>query len=81
MRHLAIDVAWSACLSLCLLVKSVSPAKTDEPIEMPFGLWTRVGPRDHVLCGGPDPQGEGTIWSGVVPYRKCICNSASAENG
>jgi len=22
-----------------------------EPIEMPFGIWTRVGPRKHVLCG------------------------------
>jgi len=30
----------------------VSPAKTAEPIEMPFGLWARVGPRKHVL--GPD---------------------------
>jgi len=22
-----------------------------EQIEMPFGLWTRVGPRKNVLCG------------------------------
>jgi len=22
-----------------------------EPIEMPFGLWTQVGPRNHVLHG------------------------------
>ena len=29
----------------------VSCAKTAEPIEMPFGLWTRVGPRKHVLDG------------------------------
>jgi len=27
----------------------VSPAKTAELIEMPFGMWTRVGPRKHVL--------------------------------
>jgi len=26
------------CLSVSLLDTSVSPAKTDEPIEMPFGL-------------------------------------------
>jgi len=26
-----------------------------EPIEMPFGLRTWVGPRDHVLDGGSDP--------------------------
>ena len=22
---------------------------------MPFELWTQVGPRNHVLDGGPDP--------------------------
>jgi len=32
----------------------VGPAKTAEPIEIPFGLWT-LGPRNHVLDGGPDP--------------------------
>jgi len=31
----------------------VSPAKTAEPIEMLFGLWARVGPRNHVLDGSP----------------------------
>jgi len=30
-----------------------SRAKTAEPIEMPFGLWARMGPRNHVLDGGP----------------------------
>ena len=28
---------------------AVSCAKMAEPIEMPFGLWTRVGTRKHVL--------------------------------
>ena len=32
----------------------VSPAKTAEPIEMPFWVWTRVGPVNHVLDGGTD---------------------------
>jgi len=36
-------IAWS--------VTVMSPAKTAELIEMPFGLWTRVGPRKHVLHG------------------------------
>jgi len=36
-------VAWSVCRSVTL----VSPAKTTQPIEMPFGLWTRMGPRNH----------------------------------
>jgi len=31
------------------VVTIVSPAKTAEPIEMPFGMWTRVGPRKYVL--------------------------------
>jgi len=30
---------------------AVSCAKTAEPIEMAFGIWTRVGPRKHVLGG------------------------------
>jgi len=29
----------------------VSCAKIAEPIEMPFGLWTRLGSRQHVLRG------------------------------
>jgi len=28
-------------------------AKTAEPIEMSFGLWVRMGPRNHVLDEGP----------------------------
>ena len=37
MRAIATDfVAWSVCVSVCLLVMFVSRAKTAEPIEMPF---------------------------------------------
>ena len=43
-------VAWSVCRSVTL----VSPAKTAEPIEMAFGLRTRVGTGNHVLDGGPE---------------------------
>jgi len=28
-------------------------AKTAEPIGMPFGLWARIGRRNHMLDGGP----------------------------
>ena len=35
------------CLCDCVLVTFVSPAKTDEPIEMSFGWVTRVGSRNH----------------------------------
>jgi len=34
---------------VCLSAIVVSPAKTAEPIEMPFGLWTRMGSSNHVL--------------------------------
>jgi len=30
----------------------VSCAEMAEPIEMPFGLWTRVSQKKHVLHGG-----------------------------
>jgi len=42
------------CLSVCLSNTIVSPAKMAEMIKMPFGLWTQVGPRNHVLNGSRD---------------------------
>jgi len=42
-------ISRSVCLSVCLSVTVVSPAKTAEPIEMLFGQKIRVGPRNHVL--------------------------------
>jgi len=51
MRTIVTDrVAWSVGLSVI-----VSPSKTAELIEVPFGLKTQVGPRNHVLDGRPDP--------------------------
>jgi len=35
-------------LSVGLSVTLVSPTKTAEPIEMPFGLWAWMGPRNRV---------------------------------
>ena len=32
----------------------MSPAKTAEPIKIPFGLWARIGPMNHVLDGTPE---------------------------
>jgi len=54
MRLIVTDAAWyslSIGLSAC---HDREPCKTAEPLEMPFGLWTRVGPRNHVLDGDPD---------------------------
>ena len=51
MRPIVTDgVAWSVSLSVTV----VSPTETSEPIKMPFGMWTRVGPRKHVLDGCAD---------------------------
>jgi len=38
-------VAWSDSQSVMIM----SPTKMAEAIEMPFGLWMWVGPKNHVL--------------------------------
>jgi len=35
-------------LFVCWSVTIVSPTKTSEPIEVPFGTWTQLGLRKHV---------------------------------
>jgi len=40
------------CRSVCRSVTVLSPAKMVESIEMPFGLWTRVGPTKHLRVLG-----------------------------
>jgi len=47
-----IATVWSVCRS----VTTVSFAKRAEPIVMPFGMLTRVGPRNHVLNWGTELQ-------------------------
>jgi len=60
------QLAWSDCP----LVTTVSRAKTDETIEMPFGLWTRVqGQKTVCYVGVQIPEG---AILGVVPSLKCI---------
>ena len=68
------EVAWSAGRSVGVSVTIVSLAKMAEPIVMPFGLWTQVGQRNHVLDGGPDsPMGRGNFERSkgrpIVKYR------------
>ena len=40
---------------------AVSCAKMAEPVKIAFGLWTRVGPRKHMVDGGLDLPCEGAI--------------------
>jgi len=49
-----------------------------ELIEKPFGLWTRVDPRDHILDRGPDDpmekgkfEGHGTAHCKVKRILPC----------
>ena len=69
MWSIATDVAWSICLCVCvcLLDTSCEACKMAEPIDIQFGLWTRVGPRNHVLGHGPDfSRGMGNV-GGTCP--------------
>ena len=53
----------------------MSPAKTAQPIEIPFGLETQVGPRNHVLDVSRSRMGRGNFegegWP-VVNYRDSL---------
>ena len=55
MRPIATDAACSVvcvlCVCVCVLGTQMSCTKTAEPINIPFGGLTRVGPRNHVLGG------------------------------
>ena len=54
----------------------MSCAKTAEPIWMPCGLWAEMGPRNHVLYGGPDPPMRMSNFEGkgqpIVKYRDAL---------
>jgi len=56
---------------VCWSVTLVSPAKTATPIQMPFGLRTQVGPRNHVGSIFPMGRGnfEGRKGHPIVKYR------------
>jgi len=43
----------------------VNPAERAEPIEMPFGTWTQVASRSHVLDGSPDRSPD-LPWEGEI---------------
>ena len=81
MRSIVTDrLAWFDGLSVCLSVTLASPAKTPEPIKMPFGLRTRVGPGNNVLDGGLDPpvrtdDFEGRKGRPIVKYRDILLSS------
>jgi len=66
-------------LTYLLTYLLVSPAKTAEPIEMPFGLRTWVSPENHALDAGPETHGkwqfsgEGASHWKVQEHSAVIC--------
>ena len=49
-----------------MLDTAVNPAKTAEPIDVLFGVWTWVGPRNHMLDGTQiPPPVEGAVGGGI----------------
>ena len=67
-----------------LLVASVSCATTAEPIEMAFGVWTRVGPNNRALGGFRISSVEGAFFRGhlrpTAKYKECPAYSLSASS-
>jgi len=43
-----------------------SSVQKPEPIDMPFGVWGRVCPRNHVLDGSRSPVGRGNFKEGAI---------------
>jgi len=75
-RPIVIDgVVWSVCQSVCRSVdlsdRTVSPAnaKPAEPIEMPFGVWTQVGPNWRHLANTTEPRPRAAT---MRPYVKLL---------
>jgi len=69
------------CLSVC---HSSEPCKKCEPIEMPFGLRTRVEPKNHVSDGVLVLLGEGQFWEKgqfIAMYREGCSVVNPAKNG
>ena len=69
------------CPAVCLSVTIVTPAKsgwTDREFEMPFGMWTQAGPRNHVLIWWfRSPRVKWQLWvrKGVGPGHARACPS------
>ena len=56
------------CRLIGLFVTIINPAKTTELMETWFGLWTQVGPRNHVLDGVQIPPAKGNFDGGGAAH-------------
>ena len=55
---------------MSLLVTTISCTETANRIKIPFGIWTQVGSRNHVLVGGPDPLRRDNFGGHLVAHCK-----------
>jgi len=65
----------AVCLSVGLSVcHSVNPAKRRNrlPLEMPFGLWARLSPRNHLLAEPALIKGERALAQGSTLRNRCV---------
>jgi len=56
-------------LRMCVFT-TMSCANTAKLIEMPFGVWTSMGRKNHIQGGSLDLPGEGTIWGHLLARAK-----------
>ena len=56
-------------MSVCLQDRTRSCAKTAGLIEMPFGKWTRIDPRNQIFGEGLDSLGERAFFGGGAKER------------
>jgi len=81
MRPIAIDeVAWSIGLSVDLSVKTVSPAKTAEPIDAVWDV-NSSGPKELSIRWGPDPPWEEIFWGMTTGFSACRREPLSVPSG
>jgi len=66
MRPTPTDVTWSP---LRLYVCRLCVSKSNEPLDMPFGIWIRVGQKIMYQVGARTPRGEGAI-TGASPAMR-----------
>jgi len=78
MRPIVTDVSWSVYVSVCVCLsaghdrESHKNGLTDR--DAVFGLWTPIGPTNHVLCGSRIPRGRGILGAPVMqPFVKILC--------
>ena len=61
---------------------TVNTAKTAEPIKVPFGMWTRLGPNNHVFDEDPDLPGKekflkASVASSYHNHTAAICSTGT----